>query len=183
MSSTSPLNWKGRIVELVLVKQRMDELDKRALWEYRLPGLAATPAQLDEVEAALGEALDPMYRSFLEHAGGWPALWQAVDLFGPEELLGGERFGHATEMLDFVEDTVLDGAGFSRAELMPIAASRTDLDLFVMARRSSPSPGVVVWLAGSEIDRWSDFEKFFLAMIDYNRLELQQLEGGPEASP
>lgn len=170
------MNWKERIVELVLVKQRIDELDESGLWEYRLPGVAATPAQLDAVEAELGEALDPMYRRFLEHAGGWRAFLQTVDLFGPGDLLGGERFRHATQMLGFVEDSVLDAAGFSRGDLLPIAASPVDLDLFVMARPCSPAPGVVLWLAGSEVDRWPNFEEFFLAMVDYNRLEVRRFE-------
>jgi hypothetical protein len=54
-----------------------------------------------------------------------------------------------------------------------------------MTRRSSPSPGTVVWLAGTEVDRFPSFERFFLAMIDYNRLELQKLQeasGGPMKS-
>jgi hypothetical protein len=46
-----------------------------------------------------------------------------------------------------------------------------------MMRRSLSSPGGVVWPAGSEIDRWSSFDEFFLAMVDYIRLELQQLQG------
>lgn len=174
---SEPVSWKERIVELVIVKQTIDELDASGLWEYRLPAVAATAAQLEAVEAALGEPLDAGYRSFLEHAGGWPAFWQTVDLFGPDDLLGGERFAHANEMLGYVEDGVLEDGGLRRSDLLPIAASPVDLDLFVMTRRSSPSPGGVVWLAGAEIDRWSSFDEFFLAMVDYNRLELQQLQG------
>jgi hypothetical protein len=45
-----------------------------------------------------------------------------------------------------------------------------------MMRRSSPSPGTVIWLAASEVDRFPSFEAFFLAMIDYNRLELHKLQ-------
>jgi hypothetical protein len=171
------VNWKERIVELVIIKQTINELDTEGLWEYRLPRVAATPAQLEAVEAALGEPLDPGYRDFLEHAGGWPAFWQTVDLFGPEDLLGGERFRHATEMLTYVEVDVLTAGGLSRTDLLPIAASPVDLDLFLMMRRSSPSPGVVVWVAGSEVDRFPTFEDFFLAMVDYNRLELEHLKG------
>lgn len=176
------MSWKERIVDLVVVKQTMHELAPDGLWEYRLPGVAATSDQLEAVEGHLGEPLDAAYRSFLEHADGWPAFWQTVDLFGPQDLLGSDRFEHAMDMLGFVEEDVLRGAGVSRDELLPIAASPVDLDLFVMTRKSSAAPGRVVWLAGSEIDRWPDFDEFFLAMVDYNRLELQQLQqgaGGP----
>lgn len=176
------VNWKERIVELVLVKQKINELDAQGLWEYRLPRVAATPTQLDAVETVLGEPLDPGYRGFLEHASGWPAFWQTVDLFGAEDLLGGERFRHATEMLTYVEENVLTSGGLRRAELLPIAASPVDLDLFLIMRRSSPSPGVVVWIAGSEVDRFPTFEDFFVSMADYNRLELEHLRGTADAS-
>ncbi len=172
------MSWKERIVELVVVKQTMHELAPDGLWEYRLPEVAATSDQLDAVEEHLGEPLDAAYRGYLEHAGGWPAFWQAVDLFGPQDLLGSDRFAHAVEMLGFVEEDVLSDGGVRRDELLPIAASSVDLDLFVMTRRSSAAPGRVIWLAGSEIDRWPDFGEFFLAMVDYNRLELQQMQPG-----
>lgn len=178
MAMTEPVNWQARIAELVIVKQTIDELDTSRLWEHRLPGVAATQAQLEAVETALGEPLDAGYRNFLEHAGGWRAFWQTVDLFGPDDLLGSERFVHACEMLGFVEDGVLGDGGLRRSDLLPIAASPVEPDLFVMTRRSSPPPGRVVWLAGAEIDRWSSFDEFFLAMVDYNRLELRHLTGG-----
>lgn len=178
---TESFDWKSRIVELVIVKQAIDELDTRGLWEYRLPAVAATPERLGEVEAKLGEPLDPGCRSFLEHANGWPAFWQSVDLFGVEDLLGSERFEHASAMLSYVEDSVLDAGRLRRADVLPIAGSPVDLDLFVMTGRSSPSPGGVVWLAGTEVDRFSSFKEFFVAMVQYNRLDLDHLRGAAGA--
>jgi hypothetical protein len=137
--------------------------------------LAASEAQLAEVEAKIGEDLDPFYRQFLSYADGWPAFFQTVDLFGASDLLGGPRFQHAAEILGFVEDSVLDRAGVRRDDLLPIAASPVDLDLCVMTRRAAMSPGTVIWLAGSEIDRFPSFDDYFAAMVDYNRLELQKL--------
>jgi hypothetical protein len=61
-------------------------------------------------------------------------------LFGPEDLRGGPRFVQATEMLGFLEDEVLSSSGFRRDELLPIAASPIDTELFVMARRSTSTP-------------------------------------------
>lgn len=171
------IDWKQRIIELVLVKQKLAELDTKGLWQYRLPSVAATEARLKSVEAHLGEALDPVYRAFLLHADGWPAFYQTVDLFGSDDLMGNDRWHHATEMLSYVEESVLTLGGLRREELLPIAASPVDLDLFVMTRRSAPQPGMVVWLAGSEIDRFSTFDEYFLAMVDYNRLEVQHLRG------
>jgi hypothetical protein len=169
------IDWKQRIVELVLVKQKLAELDTKGLWQYRLPAVAASEAKLEAVEAHLGEALDPAFRAFLLHADGWPAFYQTVDLFGSDDLLGSDRSRHAARMLGYVEPAVLTAGGLRREELLPIAASPVDLDLFVMTRRSASRPGVVVWLAGSEIDRFPSFEEYFLAMVDYNRLEVQHL--------
>ena len=62
--------------------------------------------------------------------------------------------------------------------ILPIAATPIDLDLFVMARRSTSCPGTVIWLAGREIDRFPDFREYFLAMMDYNRQEVRELSRG-----
>jgi hypothetical protein len=168
-------DWKQRIAVMALVKQKLAEVDTEGLWEHRLPRVAASQERLREVEAHLGEALDPSYRDFLRHADGWPAFYQTVDLFGSDDLLGGERFRHAEEMLGYAEDEQLASPGLRR-DLLPIAASAVDLDLFVMTRRSSARPGTVIWLAGSEVDRFPSFDEYFLAMIDYNRTEVQSLQ-------
>jgi hypothetical protein len=115
------------------------------------------------------------YRTFLLHANGWPAFYQTVDLLGADDLTGGKRFEHAAEMLGYVEEGVLADAGLRRNDLLPIAASPVDLDLFVITRPSSARPGVVIWLAGTEVDLFPSFSEYFLAMIDYNRLEVQEL--------
>jgi SMI1-KNR4 cell-wall len=168
--------WKQRIVELVLVKQKLAELGSKGLWQHRLPSVAATEGRLKSVEAHLGEALDPDYRAFLLHGDGWLAFYQTVDLFGSDDLMGNHRFHRATEMLRNVDDSVLISGGLRREDLLPIAASPVDLDLFVMTRRSASPPGMVVWLAGSEIDRFPSFDEYFIAMVDYNRLEVQHLQ-------
>jgi hypothetical protein len=172
---TGRFDWKLQIAQLVSIKQALADVDTEGLWENRLPRVAASEDELKAVENNLREALDPEYRAFLLHAAGWPAFWQTVDLFGPQELLGGGAFGYATEMLGYIEDAVLSQVGFDRAELLPIAASPNELDLFLMTRPSSRSPGHVVWLAGGEVDRFPSFQEYFMAMMDYNRLELRNL--------
>lgn len=169
--------WKERTVELVLVKQQLVELDTQGLWQHHLPTVAASEAKLKAVEAHLGEPLDPAYRAFLLHADGWSAFYQSVDLFGSEDLMGSERFHHAVEMLSFVEDSVLATSNLQRGDLLPNAASAVDLDVFTMTTQRSTQPGSVIWLAGSEIDRFPSFDEYFSAMVDYNRLEVQNLRG------
>jgi len=175
VTSTS---WKQVIVDLVGIKQKLAEVDTEGLWEQRLPAVAATEAELAAVEAHIGESLDPSHRDFLLHADGWAAVYQTVDLFGSADLRGGPRFVHATEMLGYIDDDVLEAGDLRRADLLPIAASPVDLELFVITRRSAAMPGVVVWLAGAEIDRFPNFEEYMLATLDYNRLEIQALQAG-----
>lgn len=80
------MDWRQRIVELVLVKQRLHEVDTQGLWEWRLPSVAATEEQLLAAEARLNEAIDSEYRVFLTYASGWAAFFQAVDLLGADDL-------------------------------------------------------------------------------------------------
>jgi hypothetical protein len=178
MSATpyQPQTWKERIVQMVLVKQRLDEVDTDDLWDYTLPRLAAGEEVLQRVEAALGMALDPEYREFLKHAAGWPAFYQSVDLFGPEELLGSPEFTAARDALLSMEDQALAECGEAPRNLLPIAATREDLDLFLIAGPEAHMPGRVFWYAGGLIDTFPSFTEYFLAMVDYNREEIQRLE-------
>jgi|BarGraNGADG00212_1021973.scaffolds.fasta_scaffold87891_2 hypothetical protein len=174
----TPLEWKRCIVEMVHVHQRIHELDTERVWEHHLPELAATQDELDQAEAHLGEPLDAHYRQFLDLAGGWRALYQMVDLFGPDDLLGGPRFQLARTRLLDLEDSVLVQSGYGREQLLPIACSRDNLDLFVIVRPSAPEPGTVVWFNGYEIDRYPTFDDYFLAMVEYGRREVEFLKTG-----
>lgn len=168
-------DWRRLIGELILIKQAMADVDARGLWEYRLPTLAASESDLAKVEGAIGEPLDPSYRSFLSYASGWPAFVMDIDLFGVRDLLGGSRFSHAMMLLDFVDDRVLKSTRVNRADLLPIAASQAQPVLMALTRRSSTTPGMVIWYHGDEVDRYQNFGEFFLSMVEYNRLELQAL--------
>ncbi|WP_211841568.1 SMI1/KNR4 family protein [Rudaeicoccus suwonensis] len=159
-------------MQLVLVKQALSEVDTKKLWYFRLPRIAASEETLRRVEAHLGESLDPQYREFLLHADGWPTFYQVVDLFGSGDLLGGGAALRGAEMLSYVEDVALAASGLRREDLLPIAVSASDLDLFVMLTKSSTIPGTVIWFAGSEVDRFPNFSEYFLAMTDYNREEV-----------
>ncbi|MBS2965649.1 SMI1/KNR4 family protein [Actinocrinis puniceicyclus] len=178
-----PANWKERIVQMVLVKQRLEEVDTEGLWEYRLPRVAASEETLQQVEAAIGMPLDPEYRDFLNHAGGWPAFYQSVDLFGPDELLGSPEFAAAREALLSMEDAALAECGEAPRNLLPIAATTEDLDLFLIAGPEANTPGQVFWYAGGLIDTFPTFTEYFLAMVDYNREEIRRLEGKAAGAP
>jgi hypothetical protein len=178
-----PQNWKERIVQMVLVKQRLEEVDVEGLWDYKLPRLAASEEVLEQVEEALGVSLDPEYHDFLRHAGGWPAFYQSVDLFGPDELLGSPHFAAAREALESMEDEALEECGEAPRNLLPIAATSEDLDLFLIAGPEAQTPGQVFWYAGGLIETFPSFTEYFLAMVDYNRGEVRRLEDKAADAP
>ena len=127
--------------------------------------------------------LDPGYRDFLRHAGGWPAFYQTVDLFGPDELLGSPQFAAAREALLSMEDEALAECGEAPCNLLPIAATSEDLDLFLIAGPEAETPGQVFWYAGGLIDTFPSFTEYFLAMVDYNRDEIRRLEEKAAGTP
>ncbi|NMC56791.1 MAG: SMI1/KNR4 family protein [Eubacteriaceae bacterium] len=168
--------WRDNIVVMIYVKQEIMKLDVNKIWPHHFPEVAATEKEINKAESYLGFKLDSYYREFLKAANGWKGFYQTVDLFGTNEFCGMPIMEHATSMLSAVEDNVIKSIGFSREELIPIAATDLDKDLFVMSRPSSHEPGVVIWLAGEEVERYKNFEEYFLAMIDYNRLMIKLMQ-------
>ena len=166
-------DWRREIVRLARIKEEIQASDKSGLWEYRLPGVAATPDELAEVEEHLQCRLEPQYREFLSFADGWPSFFQNVDLFGTGDLVSGPRMQIARQSLAAIEPAVVEQAGLDASTLLPIAATAVDLDLFVTQVVDGEQRGPVVWLAGAEIDRFATFEDFVLAMIEYNARELE----------
>lgn len=171
------MDWPTQISTLALVKSKIADCDKRGIWPYHLPRTAASKAELSQVERHLDGKLPSGYVSFLLHANGWPGFYQTVDLFGTSELMGSKSMVYAMDMLSSIESTVLKISGFSSNDVLPIAATTSDLDLFVIGKPTSAVPGTVVWYAGQEIERFASFDDFFMAMIDYNRRELVAMEG------
>ncbi|MFA0814644.1 MAG: SMI1/KNR4 family protein [Anaerofustis sp.] len=168
--------WKNNIVTMIYVKEELHKYDINGLWQYHFPEVAATEEQIESVERKLGYKLDANYRSFLTRANGWKGFYQTVDLFGTEEIVNSSIMKYANKLLDSLEEDVIRSSGFLKSELMPIATTLNDKDLFVLTIPTSHKPGIVIWFAGEEIDRFSDFNEYFLAMIDYNREEIEDLK-------
>lgn len=158
------------------VKQQIKNVDLRGLWPFHSPQPAAAEEQLRQVELQLGEPLDPLYRAFLSNANGWTGFFQRVDLFGSSDLCGGPRKLRALGLLKSIEDFG-DLTGHSESDVSPIAVSQDDIDLFVLTKTQSEKNGEVLWLAGGLIDTFLNFDEYFLAMVDYNRREVQRFEG------
>jgi hypothetical protein len=167
--------WPARIAEMSALKREIAENDHAGLWTHHPPGSPATEDELRAAEQRLHEPFDDRYRSFLRHVAGWPSFFQSVDLFSPADVPDSPAYRLATETLTRIEPAAMAAARLTATELLPIAATTVDLDLFVIGRRTSSIPGAVVWFAGYEIERFDDFDAYFLAMIDYNRSELRAL--------
>jgi hypothetical protein len=172
-------DWKSEIVKAVIVRQRLEELDGGGLFEYPLPEVAASEDEVSATEAALGFALDEQYRRFLRFANGWRCLLQAVDLFGTRQLVGPSLMDVARAQLDSIDDADFEHeVGCRVADVLPIGASGVQSDMFLLGLPGSPIDGQVVWLAGTAVDRFSGFDDFFLAMVDYNRRQIEYFERG-----
>ena len=176
--------WKEKIAIMFLVQEEVQRQDKNRIYQYYYPELAAREEQLSIVEAYLGHPIDKYYRDFLLCANGWRRFRQHIDLFGTEDLLGSDLMKYALELIETKDAaySIMRETGFSKEELLPIAASLENRILHVITRPMSQQPGVVIWFDGQEIERYPNFEEYFLAMTDYSRyeIELLKVENGVE---
>ncbi|NWB46393.1 SMI1/KNR4 family protein [Pseudomonas gingeri] len=171
------MNWKQEIARLALIKSEIKKLDVNGVWPYHLPSVAATETEIQEASTQVGGLFDGGYLDFLRHANGWDGFYQSVNLFGCDDLVGGERMKKAVEALLDIDEIALRQSELLRSELIPIAASDVDVDIFFMSKNKLIGNVGVVWFAGQEIQRFQNFEEFFLAMIDYNLEELRSFVG------
>jgi hypothetical protein len=167
-------NWKKELAVAQLVKQHLARVDRAGIWPFATPRPPATASALVEAETRIKTALDPNYREFLAVANGWPAFYQTVDLFGSDDLGQGPAWARANQLLDSALPIRAGVRMIGRDQVVPIAASRDGSDVFVILRETQP--GEVVWIAEAVIQEFPTFDEFFLAMIDYNRQEIHDLE-------
>ena len=165
--------WKNRIAIAYMVKQKINEVDADNLWSFQYPELAASEVELTEAESAINHRLSPEFRQFLACANGWNQFFQRVDLFGTHDLRGSSRMQRALEIVQWlIEDGSWEGTS---DELLPIAVSNDDNTLFCLTTAANSQKGRVLWFSGKLIESFANFTEFFLAMCDYNRLEVQNL--------
>jgi len=170
-------DWKAEIVKGVIAHQRLQELDVRGLWSYHLPEVAAGEDEIAATERRLGFALDSKYRAFLRHANGWRSFYQDVGIFGTRALLGEGTMTAARDQLNALEpDVFMNDVGIEIGDLLPIAASELQPDMFLLGLSGSSAPGAVIWFAGYLVERFTDFDEFYLAMLDYNRRQIRIFE-------
>lgn len=168
------MDWKRELVIAHLIKQKIAEVDVDGLWKNTLPEVAASEEEIAAVEIALGYSIDSQYREFLLHANGWKAFEQNIDIFGVDDLVGGLRAHRATELIESMAP-IKNLCGLNEADMQPIAVSSDDIDVVLIARPHLSESGKVFWFAGGLIDTFPSFEEYFLAMVDYNRINYQEL--------
>ena len=169
-------DWKQEIAVAWLVKQAVMEADKKKIWPYHLPEVAAMETEIQKTELSLGYALDQRYREFLKYANGWRGFWHTADLFGLDDLTGDPNHDNAEFVVSMLDDGVLAKSRVHREQLFPISATQFDKDLFVIVPSGSRSPGMVIWFAGEEVERFPTFDDYFLAMVEYNRIALSRFK-------
>lgn len=165
--------WMVRIVRMLEVRNEMYIADKEQLWDYYYPELAAQMEDIASLQKKLNVTLSQDYVDFLLRADGWKCFYQNVDLFGTKDF-DTEIMKYAKLLLS-VELEYHDALRQIKDDLLPIAVSRTDKDLFVMVLTEGKNFGQIVWLAGGEIDRFSSFIEFFDSMMEYNQLDLEDM--------
>ncbi|WP_312319862.1 SMI1/KNR4 family protein [Stenotrophomonas sp.] len=168
------MDWKRELVIAHFVKNEIERVDLKCLWENTLPEVPASEADVREVEHKLGHALDGQFRNFLLYANGWRAFKNGVDLFSTSDLLGGVRAERARDILRYTE-SLKDICGYEESEVMPVAVSSDDIDIMLMSRPGAADPGKVMWIAGGLIQESVGFDEWFLAMVDYLRLDYEFL--------
>ena len=121
-----------------------------------------------KLEKKIGREVPEAYADFLRFANWWSGFYQYVDLFGTEDFFNEDLMAYTNEV--FEQASI---GRHSKQNLIPIATTREDIDLFCLDLLS----GEVIWFAGTEVEQFKDFNEFYLAMVDYNREEMEDLKG------
>lgn len=166
-------DWDSLIRELKCIRTLVEKADTEHLYEYFSPYASVPEKEIQEVEQ-LKESLNEQYRSFLLKAGGWPAFFQAIELFSPQDLLSGERHKRALILVSYLDnENVFEFEGLNSNDFLPIAVSSVDLDVFVLGREGSSVAGQVFWFAAYLIEKYPSFMEFFRAVIELHKDQLQ----------
>ena len=168
---------KDLIGYLYIVREKIRAEDKDKLWEYSLPRVKATNEAVSIWEEQNELVLPEAYKEFLLAANGWPNVFQDKDLFSLEEL-SLSKDNRYVQCLNDCIDNIHDVG--DKACLLPIGGTKYSYDLYlIVLDRSSKHYGQVLWVAGEEVERHSDFNAFFESLIAYNKYNYRLLTGKP----
>ncbi len=169
------MDYKAAIGYLFLVQDRIQGVDVNGLFEYCYPKLAAPENDIIEWENRNNAFLPDQYKDFLMAANGWESVNQDKSLFGLNDLSlsSDSKFVKLRDLsLDLISNY---GA---KEYLLPVGAAQYSNDLYLLVLdKDSPFYGEVIWTAGEEIDRYENFDEFFLSLIEYNKLTYKMFTG------
>lgn len=174
MSTTE--SWPALLGVAIGTNARLLELEPNLHWST-LPRVKNTEAGLRAFESEFLETLPPGYRDFLLFADGWEAFYFGMGIFGLPELRGGGNWRPAQELLRTYDDEeVLENIGIDMSDVMPIAAGQR-LNLIVVYRAGTATPGQVVWIdSGEEFARFDDFMGCFEFMVSLKQRHLSRVD-------
>ncbi|WP_437019692.1 hypothetical protein [Streptomyces sp. enrichment culture] len=156
-------------------KERLAVCDREGLWRHEPRRPPAPPEGITQIASVTSCSLDGEHSGFLAHADGWPAILQDIDLFGTADF-GTALYAEAVELVRVIGDELELTQKGPDARVVPIGASRSDIDIIAMVCDREPrQPAAVVWLAGGVIERYASFSEFFRGMIAENLAEADAL--------
>lgn len=165
--------WADYIEQGVAVGRRRMEADWKGLWKYSRPNEGATGQQVADTERALGFPIPEPYRGFLLTANGWHHFSQDISIFSTEDLLGGSlhHAGQAPLRLEGCVEAMAED-GVVASQYFPVAASLTQIDVFLLGRMGTPSAGRVAWIRDDVVAQYRDFLEFYLAMLEFDKIDI-----------
>lgn len=169
------LDFKDAIGYLYLIREKTREKDTAGLFEYYCPKIKATENEIASWEDKFQLKLPEQYCRFLLSANGWNCVSQDINLLGIEDLTV-LKTNKYVEARDFCVDNLKNTGNTDL--LLPIAVSNYTSDLFLMILdEKCDFYGQVIWVAGEEIERYNNFEDYFLSLIEYNKYNYELITG------
>ena len=170
--------YKKLFEHMLMIHSKIEAADIKGLYEYDDPNEPATEEQLLNWEQDNNLNIPSSYRAFLLNANGWKNIVQAFELFSIDAL-SFDKSNQYNEFLSFCIDNLSDYG--DKLCLLPIGANHESYDLYLMVLDSnSEYYGQVIWVAGEEVERYDDFEKFFNSLIKGNEYVYKLLIGEAE---
>lgn len=176
-----PADWSELIGFSATLRRQLSELEPD-LSPFTMPRLGATEESLAEAGQRLGVELDGQHRDLLRHVNGWPLFFTYTDLLGTDELGAGSLWQKGRELLDLYYLEAPVPSDFpARYELLPIAVGEMVTDVFVLWMNGPETDGgrPVLWLAGEEVDRWSNVREWLLSVNQYLQNDIVKLSANP----
>ncbi|SDD85682.1 SMI1/KNR4 family protein [Glycomyces harbinensis] len=169
-------SWLALLGAAIGTNARLLELEPN-IHSSTLPRVENTEEGLRAFEAEFDERLPPGYRDFLLFADGWEAFYFGMGIFGIPELRGGGNWSPAQELLRTYDDEeVLETIGIDPRDVIPIAAGQR-LNLIVVYRSGTATPGRVVWIdSGEELARFDDFQECFRRIVSMKQRHLDRVD-------